>query len=63
LPEVLLGDRYDGNKLQVGTRRKLFNPRFKYALAQISTIQAVLGSPPELVITEWLKLPNRQYML
>jgi hypothetical protein len=29
----------------------------------MGAIQAVLGSPPESVVKEWLKLPNRQDML
>jgi serine/threonine protein kinase len=45
------------------TGRKLFSPRLKHALAQMSAIQAVLGSPPEPVMKEWLKRPNRQCML
>jgi hypothetical protein len=43
--------------------RKLSSPRFKHALAQMSAIQAVLGSRLEPVLKEWPKLPNRQCML
>jgi hypothetical protein len=55
-------DRHDGNTLmvwslglllyQVATGRKLFSPRFKHALAQMSAIQAVLGFPPEPIVKE-----------